>query len=335
MKVSAKIRKSSNLIFRIILAALVYIFLYIELTQHHDKFELVNIYESGYRNIKFIILALVLMPLNWLIESIKWQYLIKKVEPVKLGNAIKAVFAGTAISIFTPNRIGDYLGRIFILKKGDRIDGTIATIVGNLSQLLITILMGGSALIYFSKSITHLYFGNNDYQMMSIISIIVILVLISLLFFNFTIIEHNIYNRFKLNKIPLLKHLKLLSEFRKKDLSIVLLISLFRYLIYSLQFYFLLVAFDIQLNIVDGMMIVFLIFFSLTIIPSIAVAELGLRAIVSISLFEIIGYSASDMALVSATSSLWFINIALAAFMGGIFIFQLKFFRKNQLEELE
>jgi len=334
VKVSAKIRKSSNLIFRIILAALVYIFLYIELKQHHEQFDFQNIWNAGFNNFKFIILALILMPLNWLIESLKWQFLIRKVEKVKLGNALKAVYAGTAISIFTPNRIGDYLGRIFILKKGDRIDGTIATIVGNLSQLLITIVMGGTALIYYSHPITQNYFGDHSFQIISIVILILILIFITLLFFNFPLIEDSIYHRFKLYQIPVVKHLHLLSEYNKQDLIKVLLFSLLRYLIYSYQFYLLLIAFDIQLHLMEGMMIVFLIFFSLTIIPSIAVAELGLRAIVSMTVFEMIGaQSGSDIALVSASSGLWMINIALASLIGGIFIFQLKFFRKYQKED--
>jgi hypothetical protein len=80
-------------------------------------------------------------------------------------------------------------------------------------------------------------------------------------------------------------------------------------------------------------MIVSLIFFSLTVIPSVAVAELGLRALVTMTIFEIIGGgSNSDLALVSATSILWLINIALASLIGGIFIFQLKFFRKNKID---
>lgn len=333
MKISAKIRKSSNLIFRIVLATLVYIFLYIELKEHKEQFDFQNIWESGFKNFKFVLFALLLMPVNWLIESIKWQFLIKKVENVNLGSSVKAVFAGTAISIFTPNRIGDYLGRIFILKKGDRIDGTIATIVGNLSQLLMTILIGGISLVYYSYPITQYLFGNNHLQSAAIVLVFIILIVLILLYFNFPLIEQGIYNRFKLQKIPLIKHIKLLSEYNKKDLLLVLILSFSRYLVYSLQFYLLLLAFDVPLSILDGLMLVSLTFFSLTVIPSIAVAELGLRALVTMAIFEIIGTGVnSDIALVSATSSLWLINIALASIIGGIFIFQLRFFRKNKID---
>lgn len=333
MKISAKITKSANLIFRIILAALVYIFLYFELKQNREQFQIETILSSGFTNLKYILFALILMPLNWLIESVKWQFLITKIEKVKIWNAIKAVYAGTAISIFTPNRIGDYLGRIFILKKGDRIDGTIATIVGNLSQLLVTIVMGGLSMIYFSHHITQNFLDEAYFETVGITIIGIVLILLLLLYFNFPLMEKRFYLRFKMDKIPIIKHLNLLSEYEKNDLLKVLIYSFSRYFIYSLQFYLLLIAFDIQLAFIEGMMIVFLIFFSLTVIPSIAAVELGLRALVTIRIFEILGnHSANELAMVSATSALWLINIALASLIGGFFIFQLKFFRKNQSE---
>ncbi len=333
VKVSAKITKSANLIFRIILAAMVYIFLYFELKQNQEQFQIETILSSGFTHLNYILLALLLMPVNWLIESIKWQFLIHKIEKVKIWDAVKAVYAGTAISIFTPNRIGDYLGRIFILKKGDRIDGTVATIVGNLSQLLVTIIMGGWSMIYFSQSLTQNFLKEDSFETIGIAIIAIILFLLLLLYFYFPSIEKKIYHRLKMDRMPIIKHLNLLSEYTKRDLFSVLIYSFSRYMIYALQFYLLLIAFDIHLPFIESMMIVSLIFFSLAAIPSIAAVELGLRALVTMNIFGIlVNNSTSELAMVSAISTLWLINIALASLIGGLFIFQLRFFRKKQTE---
>ena len=88
----------------------------------------------------------------------------------------------------------------------------------------------------------------------------------------------------------------------------------------------------------DGLMVVFLIFFGITIVPSIAVAELGIRAIITLLVFEMIGqYTEAnyELSLVSTTSLLWLINIAIPALIGGIFIFNLKFIRKNDFTDEE
>ena len=276
------------------------------------------------------------MPVNWLIESFKWQFLIQKIEQIKIRESIQAVFAGTAISIFTPNRIGDYLGRIFILKKGDRLDGTVATIVGNISQLLVTLIMGLMALFYYAEEWVS---GQLNWPQIwiYIFRVLIIATLIALVwsFFKFPSIEKQLNKKLEIYKYPIIKHFNLLSEYSSAELLRVLILSSFRYLVYSSQFYLLLLAFGIPINWFDGFMSIFLIFFGITIVPSIAVAELGIRAFISLLVFQIIGLSSSsqlDLALVSATSALWLINIALASFIGGLFIFNLRFIRKSEKE---
>ena len=39
----------------------------------------------------------------------------------RLQKSLMAVFSGITISIFTPNRIGEYFGRVFILKKKEKV----------------------------------------------------------------------------------------------------------------------------------------------------------------------------------------------------------------------
>nr|WP_256367524.1 MULTISPECIES: lysylphosphatidylglycerol synthase transmembrane domain-containing protein [unclassified Lentimicrobium] len=319
------------------LVSLVYIFLFFELSKHQEQFSINGVLNASKKDSLLLLLAFGLMPLNWLIESIKWRFLMRKIENVKLSNSIQAVFAGTAISIFTPNRIGDYLGRIFILKKGDRLDGTVATITGNLSQLLITILMGSVALIYFSETIvTDFLQWNNIWIAISIILILSIDIILLIIFFKFPSIENRLNRTFGIYRYPIIKHLNILAEYRMDELVKVLSYSLLRYLIYSVQFYLLLLAFHFDLSIIDGMMVVFLVFFGITIIPSIAVAELGVRALITLFVFQLIGqYSQAEfeLGLIAATSILWLINIAFAAVIGGAFIFNLKFIRKKDLIE--
>lgn len=319
------------------LVSLVYIFLFFELSKHQEQFNINGVFNTSKENTLLLLLAFSLMPLNWLIESIKWKFLMRRIEDVKLGNSIQAVFAGTAISIFTPNRIGDYLGRIFILKKGDRLDGTVATITGNLSQLLITILMGSMALIYFSETIILDFLQwDNIWIGISRILVLGIDIILLIVFFKFPSIEKRINRTFGIYRYPIIKHLNILSDYDFDELAKLLLLSLLRYLTYSAQFYLLLLAFQIDLSILDGMMVVFLVFFGITIIPSIAVAELGVRALITLFVFQLIGQYSQlefEFGLIAATSTLWLINIALAALIGGAFVFNLKFIRKNDFIE--
>ena len=314
---------------------MVYLFLFFELSQNHQNIWQEITSEVNNINATYFWLAFALMPFNWLLESLKWQFLIKRVEDISITKAYQAVLAGTAISIFTPNRIGDYLGRIFILEKGDRLDGTVATIVGNLSQLLVTIIMGSLAIIYYMNDIIT-YLSPNHVGFSIYLKFIIIIINISIIyiFLQFPKIEQKLNTKFELHKYPIIRHLNLLSELTKKELLITLTYSFIRFLIYSSQFYLLFLTFNIQMDLANGLMIVFLIFFSFTIVPSIAVAELGIRGIITISLFNTlwplqIDNVNTDTILISISSLLWLINLAIPSILGALFIFKLRFIRKS------
>ena len=315
--------------------SLVYLFLFFELSKNNQ-----NIWQGIFSNtnhlqVNYIWFAMFLMPINWLIESSKWRYLVKRIEQVNIWSAFQAVLAGTAISIFTPNRIGDYLGRIFILKEGDRIDGTVATIVGNISQLIITIIMGSAAIFYFMDDISSYFFGcHSTLSIYLRILIIIIDVLVLYTFFQFPKLEERLNKDFEIFRYPIIRHLNLLADYKTNELINVLLFSLLRFMVYSFQFYLLFLAFHIDLGFIEGILFVFLIFFGITIIPSIALAELGIRGIISIFIFNILWANALlgddiETSLVSATSLLWLINLAIPAIIGGLFIFKLRFLRKS------
>ena len=73
----------------------------------------------------------------------------------------------------------------------------------------------------------------------------------------------------------------------------------------------------------------------MTIIPTIALTEIGIRGSISMYVFkhhfDALGLWNSEFSLgvVSASSMLWLINLIFPAIAGTIFVFSLKFFRKN------
>ena len=69
----------------------------------------------------YIALVFLLMLLNWLIETWKWKLAIRKVQQVSLLKAFKAVLSGVSFSTTTPNRVGEYAGRVLFLDDGNRI----------------------------------------------------------------------------------------------------------------------------------------------------------------------------------------------------------------------
>jgi hypothetical protein len=97
----------------------------------------------------YLIGLVLLMLLNWTLEAYKWKTLIQHIEKISLIKSLFAIFSGITIAIFTPNRVGEYGGRIFHLQKADRIDATLLTIVGSYAQLVVTLATGIIASIFF------------------------------------------------------------------------------------------------------------------------------------------------------------------------------------------
>ncbi len=330
MKFSAKIRKRINTTLKILLVVLVYVVLFLELKNYDwSIWQDDNLFAGHW--LLLGILVFLMMFVNWGLESVKWQYLMQKIERIPLWVAVKAVFVGLAISIFTPNRIGDYLGRVFILSRGDRLDGIVATIVGNLAQLLVTLVMGSFGLIFFSNeiNISILHLSQKGVVALKILAIIIDIGIIYT-YFNTAYLEHKFMQKFKLYRYPIVKHLKMLGKFSKLELAKILFMSLARYLIYATQYYLLFRAFGMTLQYGEGLFLVSVLFFALTVVPTVAVAELGIRGVLSIYIVEwLFANSIGSVPLIAASSALWMINIALPALIGGLFVVDLKFFRTN------
>ena len=272
-----------------------------------------------------LVLVFFLMFINWSIDAIKWQFLVSKLEKVSFWLALKAVFLGITVSIFTPNRIGEFGGRVFCLQQADRLKAVLVTIFGNITQLVTTIIFGVLAFLFFSSLYTHLLFTKSDYgiYILLVLSVVVFTVLIYLLY-NVSQLS-SLFSRWKfLDKYK--SYAPVFSLFSSKDISKVLFLSMLRYGVYSFQFYLLIKFANIEINLLQSLTMSALTFLSMSIIPTIALTELGVRGSVAIYFFGFL--SSNAIGIMTASFALWIINLVVPAIIGVFFVYQLKFFRK-------
>ena len=157
--------KKISVFIKVIIVCLAFWFLYQKVFLNDSylevKTQFLSILSEG--NYFDIIIVFSLMLVNWSIDAIKWQFLVSKMEKVSFWLAIKAVFLGITVSLFTPNRVGEFGGRVFCLQKADRVKAVLVTIFGNITQLVITIIFGFLSFVYFSSEYTYLIFTKSDY----------------------------------------------------------------------------------------------------------------------------------------------------------------------------
>ncbi len=333
----AKVSKIANLSLRLLIVGATLWYLYEQLLvgKKLETFDVLHVQRMRDTvSFWFLLLAVALMPLNLLLESKKWQFQVRRLEQIKLNKAFTAVLSGISVSMFMPNRVGDYLGRVFILEKGSHIKGVLLTIIGSLAQLLVTVIFGSVALLFYLPSTN--YFSTETQWIYTAIFMLVVVIIVTgtFIYLNIDLLYVIIQKLFPKKSQLVLAYVEVFNYFNHKQLAYILALSFLRYMIFSLQFILFLWAFNLPLSYPEAIMLVGLSYLFITLIPTVALSELGVRGSVSIYLFAA-WFEAKQMSIpdfelgvFAASSAVWLINIAVPALLGLLFIYRLKFFRR-------
>jgi hypothetical protein len=94
-------------------------------------------------------------------------------------------------------------------------------------------------------------------------------------------------------------------------------------------------AYSVNIPLLQGLMIISVVFMIMTAIPTVTLAELGVRGSVSLYFVGLYFTHFSEMTekinlgILSASSSLWLVNLAIPAIFGTFFVYRLRFFRRR------
>jgi uncharacterized membrane protein YbhN (UPF0104 family) len=319
--------KNISLFLKLAIVVLAFGFIYKQVFYRHDREMLAQSLRAAFATPSYALLALsiLLMFCNWFIEAWKWKLLVQRSETISFFRSVKAVLSGVTIGAFTPNRFGEFAGRIFYLERTDRIDGILMTFVGSAAQLLVTIVTGSiaflAALLYLRIPPPYVKIGWALSCVLLVVSIVLVIAYLNVHACISFLKRARFMQRYRSN-------LQLLLSYSRLELLKVLLLSLLRYCVFTFQFYLLLQVFDVEIAALPAVMLISLTFFAITVIPTFALAELGIRGAAAVA---IIGIVADNLeGIIAASFLLWIINIAIPAIAGGFFVFGLKFFKEKR-----
>lgn len=328
MNHKAKIIKFTELTVKIAIVLLGIFVLYKKLIVNQNVSEIYNEIKTTFTNKNQFFLmsiALLLVPLNIFLESIKWKLQIKPIENISNWKSFLSIFTGISAGMFFPNRMGNFLGRIFMLEKGDRIKASLTTLVGGMAQMIATVSVGLIALLFFTD------------RLIILICVIFIITLLISMYFNIHLLKYFQFLIPERFKVKTEEYFEVFSLYNKAELLNILILSFARYFLYTFQFVLLIWAFKIPLNYFNSMIPISLTYLLMMIVPFITITEIAVRGSVSILVFEKwmimneINPSFGVMVF-SASSLLWIFNIAIPALIGLFLTNHLKFFRnKNEL----
>ncbi len=266
--------------------------------------------------------VILLMILNWVLESLKWWYLTRRLSPMTVWRAIESVFCGLTWAIFTPNRFGEYGGRVMFLPNRRRIHGVFAMAVGSFGQNVITNVLGALASIWFMYSFLHL----NSWVMLAI-------ALLLLVFAGFML---TFYFNIKwmvslLNSIKFLKKFHrffdIMGKYKTAELMEIMWFCLGRFLVFTFQYYLIIHLLIPAIPLWQMALLMFVFFFIQSALPSLDLLDIGVRSLTAGTLFSFV--TDQDVAVVAAVSLIYIINLIIPAILGSVFVFKLKFFDRT------
>jgi uncharacterized membrane protein YbhN (UPF0104 family) len=262
-------------------------------------------------------LAIALLPLNYFLETIKWKRLIQPIEPdLRFKDCLKAVLVGASYGLFTPNRIGEYIGRLGAIQPEKRWQAGVATFWNRITQMMATLWMGVAGFIILA------YKNISIYHISAVLGVL-LLFLITLGYIGILIKSPRLLFYTKRLKFIQQYHFaqKLLQgagALSRRMMTVSLLLAFGRYSVFSLQYALLFWGLSIK----DDFLLIHAlgtqVFLIKSFVPSVALAELGIREVIAIYVFKQIGIS--TWIAIQATFALFLINLLLPAVVGAFLI---------------
>lgn len=302
---------------KIAILTLIVSYILISLNRQQHDFRSVWAYWQSANWFSFSALVLLLLtPLNWLLEALKWKILVRRVEAISLKQATHGVLAGLAMGFALPAQLGDTAGRLLSLRSDQRWQGIGAALVSGGMQFLAAIFFGTIALFI------QLQMGgkNQPVALWILLYSLVLLMILALLTAwqrqNLANIQHQWIQRWE-------KYWAVALHYTTAELLLAFGAALLRYLTFSYQFYLAMGIFGIHLPVRETITGIGLVYLGKTIIPAFnLLSDLGVREATSLYVFG--QWQIPAPQILSATLTLWLFNILAPVFVGLFWVWKLK-----------
>jgi MFS family permease len=264
---------------------------------------------------------MLLMIVNWAIETLKWQLCVRRVQRIPFSKAFRAVLSGVSFAVSTPNRVGEYVGRVLYMDDGKRLKAISLTITGSISQLIITLVMGLAGMVMLRPRIA----GSGMISYFWIDSIIygtiAVLIILTIFYFRLAGVARWLERIKRVRKYAWL--FRTLEQFNATLLLQLLSLSALRFAVFIVQYNLLFRLFDVRVSWGETLWAVSVSFLVMAVIPTIALfTDLSLRGKVSLKLLGL--FSTNQLGIGLASVSIWFINLIIPALTGSLLILSIK-----------
>jgi hypothetical protein len=261
------------------------------------------------RAMSLVWIGLVLSMMNWLLEGLKWKTLIQETKPISVLNAFAETLKAHAVSIITPNKVGEFGAKASFYPRTLRSKVLKFTLTGQVYQLLATCGFG-----FLGLSFSYVYL--DTYLKWSIALVLAILFVTGVFIYAFD---------FKTSWLKFFKsYVQSMFQLSNTMNARVFGLSVLRYLCFSHQYFLFLWVFQPDLNYAQTMPILFSIYFISSFVPTVLILDAGLKA--GLGLLLLGSYLSSEF-IITVSLLMWIFNFGTPAIFGNLLLLKPKHFR--------
>ena len=308
ISISHKTKQFLVLIIKLLIVSGAFYFIYNQLA-NNDKLnweEFMVLFKKN-QSVAGISFILLLSVLNRFFEILKWQNLVSFIHKISKAEATKQVLAALTAGLFTPNGVGEYAGKALFYKKSEAKKILFLNLICNGIQMVLTVLFGIFGLLYF----------NANYN---IITTKTVLILFGALILTFGLLFSIKKLTIKGYSIEMLIHK--INEIPKAIHQKNIFLAICRYLVFSHQYYFLFLAFDIDLPYLVLMSAITSVYFLGSSLPTFQFLDFAVKGSVAVYFFGILGVN--EWIVVFISTLMWFLNIVLPVIIGSYYVLNFK-----------
>lgn len=267
--------------------------------------------ENNAFSFKNIIFLIILSIFNWFFEILKWKTLVKTIKKISFRDALEQSLGGLTASLITPNRIGDYGAKAIYYNKPLRKRIVLLNLLGNISQMTVTICFGIIGLVIF---VNRYQIEIDYYKLMKFATILILISVFAVLGIS--------QNRFRIKGYSINR---LLGFFKTVPLKVHvsnLMLALIRYLIFSFQFYYLMTMLGVEVEYTKAMVLITSMYFLASIVPTISIFDVVIKGSVAVFLFGFV--QVNELTILSIITLMWLLNFAIPSLFGSYYVLNFK-----------
>jgi hypothetical protein len=254
----------------------------------------------------------------------------KKLQTISFWQSYKAIFTGITMASFTPNRTGEYVGRILYVDEGKRLQAIPVTIICSMAQLQVTLYTGIVAMLTLQDVLVKLLAWDRIFLFFSralVLFAIAGAILLTLIYFRIGWFVKKLHKWRPMNRI--IRYVEIVEQLNATILLRILSLSVCRYLVFVLQYYLIFQVFEVKLSWSECLMSISILFLLLAIIPSFTfLTDLGIRWKAGIEIVSI--FSANTVGIFATAFTVWAFNLIIPALIGSLLILGIRIYKNKE-----